>query len=272
MVEFPELEWDYRASELFPLFRNRVMNRRRPDLEHYLRNLDLARGADPFEILATSGGYRATDAYEVFPKLVKSSDGSFKCRFFLHGWRHVSRGAQERLKILTPGEQLYVTLELTNPSTRLAVQIQTTDYHMIGWAPRYLVRGLGPGDDRAATQLRCTCRAGQPPSQLHRNNAFSSRCEGNGMAMNRWRAATTSRWLGTDSASEESTVHRIGTRPRRHYRSSFPLPPSARTSSHARPDESHRCARGSGGRNAPWDKFLRQRSLKHSERLESFLS
>ena len=142
LVEFPELKWDYRASHLFPLFRNRVINRGRPDLKHYLRNLDLARGADPFEILATSGGYRATDAYEVFPKLVKGSDGSFKCRFFLHGWRYVNPGAQERLKILTPEEQLYVTLELTNPSTRLAVQIQTTDYHMIGWAPRYLVRDL----------------------------------------------------------------------------------------------------------------------------------
>ena len=142
LIEFPELEWDYRASQLFPLFRNRVMNRGRPDLKHYLQNLDLAHGADPFEILATSGGYRATDAYEVFPKLVKSSDGSFKCRFFLHGWRHVNRGAQDRLNLLTPEEKLHVTLELTNPSTRLAIQIQTTDYHMIGWAPRYLVGDL----------------------------------------------------------------------------------------------------------------------------------
>ena len=32
--------------------------------------------------------------------------------------------------------------ELANPATRLAVQIQTTDYQMIGWAPRYLVREL----------------------------------------------------------------------------------------------------------------------------------
>lgn len=142
LVEFPQLERDYRAPRLFPLFRNRVINRRRPDLRDYLRTLDLTEGADPFEILSTSGGYRVTDAYEVFPKLVKGPDGSFKCRFFLHGWRHVNPGAQERLKVLTPGEELYVTLELTNPSTRLAVQIQTTDYHMIGWAPRYLVRDL----------------------------------------------------------------------------------------------------------------------------------
>ena len=40
------------------------------------------------------------------------------------------------------GEELYVTLELTNPVSTMAVQIQTTDYHMVGWAPRYLVADL----------------------------------------------------------------------------------------------------------------------------------
>lgn len=142
LVEFPDMEWDYRASQLFPMFRNRVINPRRPDLERYLRNLDLARGADPLEILSTNGGYRATDAYEVFPRLVKAPDGSFRCRFFLHGWRHVNPDAKRRLESLASEEELYVTLELTNPATRLAVQIQTTDYHMIGWTPRYLVHDL----------------------------------------------------------------------------------------------------------------------------------
>ena len=142
LIEFPNLEWDYRASRLFPMFQNRVMNRRRPDRERHLRNLGLAVDADPFEILSTSGGYRATDPYEVFPRLVKGPDGSFKCRFFLHGWRHVNDGAKRRLDFLKPGEYLYVNLELTNPATRLAVQLQTMDYHMIGWTPRYLVRDL----------------------------------------------------------------------------------------------------------------------------------
>ena len=142
LVEFPELRRDYRAAHLFPLFRNRVINARRPDLKDYLRNLDLAREADPIEILSANGGYRATDAYEVFPRLVKDRDGSFSCRFFLHGWRYVSPGAVARLERLKSGEELYVTLELTNPATGLAVQIQTKDYHMIGWAPRYLVPDL----------------------------------------------------------------------------------------------------------------------------------
>ena len=120
LIEFPELDEDYESSELFPLFQNRVMNPARPDFAEYLSNLDLSEGADPIEILATNGGSRVTDAYEVFPKIVKDDDGSFVCRFFLHGWRYMNPSAQERISLLKPKEKLYVTLELTNPATGLA--------------------------------------------------------------------------------------------------------------------------------------------------------
>ena len=66
LVEFPELEEDYQSSELFPLFRNRVIAPGRPDRAAYLRNLDLPENANPFEILSVNGGTRVTDAYEVF--------------------------------------------------------------------------------------------------------------------------------------------------------------------------------------------------------------
>ncbi len=152
LIEFPKLDESYESSELFPLFQNRVMNSARPDFADYLRNLDLSEGADPIEILAANGGSRVTDAYEVFPKIVKDDDGRFVCRFFLHGWRpacaagaagrHVNQSAQKRIVLLKPNEKLYLTLELTSPATGLAVQIQTEDYHMIGWSPRYLVHDL----------------------------------------------------------------------------------------------------------------------------------
>ena len=142
LLEFPNLEKEYWSSELSPLFSNRVINWKRPDLGDYLRALDLVHETDPLEILAVSGGRRATDSYEVFPEIEKRDDGSFTCRFLLHGWRHVSQEAQRRINKLAAGETLYVTLELTNPVTRLAVQIQTQDYHMLGWAPRYLVWDL----------------------------------------------------------------------------------------------------------------------------------
>lgn len=35
-----------------------------------------------------------------------------------------------------------MVLELANPASGPAVQMQTTDYHMIGWTPRYLVEDL----------------------------------------------------------------------------------------------------------------------------------
>ena len=142
LMEFPDMHEAYQSPELFPVFQNRVMNRTRPDFVDYLRYLNLPDGADPIEILWVNGGSRVTDTYEVFPKLVKQEDGSFTCRFFLHGWRHVSQSAQDRLDELNQGEKLYMTLELDNPATGLAVQIQTTDYHMIGWTPRYLVNDL----------------------------------------------------------------------------------------------------------------------------------
>ncbi|MDE2701411.1 MAG: DNA-binding protein [Gemmatimonadota bacterium] len=159
LPSFPQLHRDYRSSALFYLFQNRVMKPNRPDFADHVQRLDLPENADPFEMLSVSGGYRVTDDYEVFPKLVKAKDGSFVCRFFLHGWRHTSLPAQERLNALKPGEELYVALELANPVTNLAVQLQTTDYHMIGWTPRYIVSEMA----RAMTEAplsACNAQAG----------------------------------------------------------------------------------------------------------------
>lgn len=141
-AEFPELDGDYREVELFPTFRNRVMSPHRPDFLDYVRTLDLTKTADPVELLAVGGGMRVTDNYEVFPKLIKGLDGGFTCRFFIHGWRYTPKAARRRIDGLEGDEELRIALELNNPVGQLAVQIQTTDYHMIGWAPRYLIDDL----------------------------------------------------------------------------------------------------------------------------------
>lgn len=156
LYDFPDFHKSYESSELFPLFKNRVLAPGRPDFQAYLKQLALPEQADPVEILSVDGGYRTTDSFEVFPKIERGEDGAFRCRFFLHGWKqHISGTAQERIEALMENEELYVTIELTNPSTQLAVQIQTQDYHMIGWAPRYLLNDLvhaiseAPGDYKA---------------------------------------------------------------------------------------------------------------------------
>ena len=142
LVDFPDPQRAYQASELFPLFRNRVITSSRHDFADYVESLGLSKEADPIEILTVNGGYRATDSYEVFPKLIKSDYGSFTCRFLLRGTRYLNETAQQRCNSLRPGDELHIAIELTNPMTPLAVQIQTDDYHMIGWMPDYLARDL----------------------------------------------------------------------------------------------------------------------------------
>ena len=143
LYDFPELEERYESDSLFPLFKNRVMTPGRKSFQDYLTLLDLeGPNADPLDILAIDGGYRATDSFQVFPRIESGPSGSFRSRFFLHGWSHTNEEAQQRLMQLEVGEKLYVTLELTNPNTGTAVQIQSQDYFMLGWAPRCLVADL----------------------------------------------------------------------------------------------------------------------------------
>ncbi len=143
LLDFPKLNQRYTSSTLFPLFQNRVLTSDRKDFADYLRLLDMEDNPDPIEILSVDGGYRATDNFEVFPKIKKNhKDGLFHCRFFLHGLSHVNTDAEKKLLQLRNNDKLIVTVELTNPATGLAIQIQTLDYHMLGWAPRYLVEPL----------------------------------------------------------------------------------------------------------------------------------
>lgn len=143
LYSFPQLDRAYESGELFPLFKNRVLSADRADFSEYLQHLGLSpEHSDPIEILSVDGGYRATDSLEVFPKIERHPDGGFRCRFFLHGSRHVNQPAQDRLTSLQPGERLVASIEINNPATMMAVQVLTRDYHMVGWTPRYLVNDL----------------------------------------------------------------------------------------------------------------------------------
>ena len=142
LMDFPDWKRTYESSVLFPLFMNRIIPAGRGDFANYLRMLDLPEGSEPADIMEVDGGYRATDSFEVFPQIELGQEGMFRSRFFLHGSRHVSAAARQRIDSLQPGERLNVSIELTNPASGMAVQIQTVDYHVIGWAPRYLVDDL----------------------------------------------------------------------------------------------------------------------------------
>ncbi len=144
-MAFPNFRARYEAGELFPLFKNRVLDFQRKDFPDYLRTLALdSAHPDPVEILALSGGELQTDNFEVFPRLEMGPDNRFRCRFFLHGLRYLSEEVHKVWPTLMSDEPLQVALELNNPATGIAVQLATRRYEVVGWAPRYLVDDLVP--------------------------------------------------------------------------------------------------------------------------------
>jgi hypothetical protein len=150
LAAFPELEATYRSAELFALFNNRLLSRSRPDYREFIEWLHIPESeAEPFVILARSGGRRATDTFEVFPEPQVDEEGMGVLHFFIHGIRHSSEGAVQRSESLKIGERLLVLQDLQNPFDRNALALRTTDsspgdLHLLGFCPRYISEEVSP--------------------------------------------------------------------------------------------------------------------------------
>ena len=166
---FPDFQNEYVSGELFPFFANRVQNQNRPSFHEYLHRLDLDKGRetpfDPIEALAVSEGRRATDSLEIFPKVERTDNGMFAIKFFLHGWRYLNPASTARILNLQSGEDLSVAVEVNNSATRYAVQLQTRDRMLIGYAPRYLITDLAEVIAQCPMPVSAqVSRVNQPPA------------------------------------------------------------------------------------------------------------
>lgn len=140
---FPHMHDVYVSQELFPFFRNRVMQPNRPDFAGYVAELGLSEStADPLLLLARSGGTRATDRIEIYAAPQGNAD-SCTWHFLLRGVRHLHRTAEERIERLIPGERLYVMQDLQNDFNSRALLIRSEDKINLGYIPDLLVDGLG---------------------------------------------------------------------------------------------------------------------------------
>jgi hypothetical protein len=170
---FPDFRKEYVSIELFPFFANRVQNQNRPSFREYLHRLDLDKGQetpfDPIEALAVSEGRRATDSLEIFPKVERTEGEPFTIKFFLHGWRYLNPASSARILELQPGDDLSVAMEVNNKATQWAIQLQTRDRMLIGYAPRYLCHDLfeviGRCSVPVSAQVSRVNRPPAPPSQ-----------------------------------------------------------------------------------------------------------
>ena len=141
--EFPHLSRRYRATDLFPTFRNRAMNRRRRDRAAHLHELGLdVNECDELAELSVSGGRSHTDSFETFPGIEPDPTGRFHTQLTLHGLRHTNEHGVEAVQKLRAGDKLRVAAELNNPVTTHGLVVYTQEYYMLGWLPRYIAEAI----------------------------------------------------------------------------------------------------------------------------------
>lgn len=139
VYSFPELEKVYRCDELFPLFSNRLMKPSRPEYSEYLKWLDIPQDSDdPIALLARSGGQKATDSFEIFPKPEPDENGLFHIHAFAHGLRYFPDCNIERVNSLEKGEPLSLMQDRQNPVDPFVLILRTEDLHDVGFCPKYL--------------------------------------------------------------------------------------------------------------------------------------
>lgn len=138
-VGMPEKHIKYSSKELFPIFKNRILSKRRPEYPFFLQWLDLTSKATDLEVLAASGGIRQTDNIQVFKSFEIKNDGTFEYFFFLHGLSHLDSSAQQYVDALEKGRKLFLALDIQNPHDQYAVSVSQRDpSHLLGYCPRYL--------------------------------------------------------------------------------------------------------------------------------------
>lgn len=137
-----DLTKPYYSRELFPLFANRILNRSRPEFPDYLRWLALSEGAEkePMQLLARSGGKRATDELCVYPYPEANANGDNELYFLSHGLRYLDETALQRVEQLQQGDVLSLRHEVDNQHDQFALLVQTQEHESItvGYCPRYL--------------------------------------------------------------------------------------------------------------------------------------
>lgn len=143
---FPELDKAYRATEIFPIFRYRAMNKRRPDRAEYLSLFGLdPENTDVFAELAISGGHSVADTFEIFPAIESDANGRFKTRFIIQGLRSTDPETVEHVRTLNPGDRLELSFQSNGRQEKHSIGVRVFNKHL-GWLPRYLADVLRQSD------------------------------------------------------------------------------------------------------------------------------
>ncbi len=134
-----DLQKTYISKEIFPLFKNRLLSSKRPEYPNFIKWLGLDDSATPIDVLARSGGSRATDKLQMFKAIDTKNDGHFEHFFFSHGLAHLQESALVRVSKLKTNEKLYLSLDSQNEYDVDAVLIRAgKPAEIVGYCPRYI--------------------------------------------------------------------------------------------------------------------------------------
>ena len=137
-----KLDKVYVSDELFPIFKNRLLQKSRPEYPEYLEWLgfDQTKELSVFDELSRTNGIRATDSLQLF-EVPKAVDGRYRVYFFSHGISHLPDRYIERVDRLAIGERLFIMKDIQNGIDHDALVLRTEDpVEIVGYCPRFYVK------------------------------------------------------------------------------------------------------------------------------------
>lgn len=160
LIGFRDLDQTYTSDDLFPLFRERVMDPSRSDFERVVDGLDLdPDAATPWEQLVSSGGGTEGDTLQMTP-MPHEVEGGWECSILLSGIRYLQiksvqtvdgwtpvYGEDDFERILAavqPGDQLRVKQELGNKYNPDALLAFTSSDDVVGYLPDWAAKFVKP--------------------------------------------------------------------------------------------------------------------------------
>lgn len=157
----------YKSNSLFPFFTNRLISKSRPEYAQYLHWLGLENTPDhdPLEVLALTGGIRATDSFEIIPR-PEIRDEGLTLDFFTRGLRHQYLPASPH-ETLREGAPSYLMLDLQNNFDPMAIAIRSQDPKLLlGYVPKYYSKRLCEKLREAAQDVKATIKRFNPEAPL----------------------------------------------------------------------------------------------------------
>lgn len=137
-----ELHKTYSSKELFPIFKNRLLAKSRPEYQDFLGWLDIENNENALIELSRSRGIRATDNLQLFLTPEKDKNGDYEVVFFSHGISHISEHYVKRLSKLKNNDKLLILKDVQNRVEPSALALRTEDdpIELLGYCPSFFVQ------------------------------------------------------------------------------------------------------------------------------------